>query len=103
MKSLFRNMTVFQSTSTFLNKGYEIRLTPPPPFVKKFHKIPLFFRRWLPLPDDHIDDQDEVFSDHQYHHHYHDDINHQDKIDGCNNNDDASLDVSHSHGFGLRL
>ena len=22
---------------------------PPPPFVKLFHKIPLFFERWLPL------------------------------------------------------
>ena len=22
---------------------------PTPPFVKKFHKIPFFFRRWLPL------------------------------------------------------
>ena len=35
---------------TFLNKRYEIRLIPPPlpPFVKKFHKIPLFFKWWLP-------------------------------------------------------
>ena len=32
---------------TFLNKRYEIRLTPPP-FVKNFHKIPVFFEGWLP-------------------------------------------------------
>ena len=30
-------------TYIFLNKRYEIRLTSSPPFVKKFHKIPLFF------------------------------------------------------------
>ena len=23
---------------------------PPPPFVKTFHKIPVFFKGWLPLP-----------------------------------------------------
>ena len=50
MKSLFRTLTVFLNTHAVLNKRYEIRLTPPPgPFVKKLHKIPLFFRRWLPL------------------------------------------------------
>ena len=30
MKSLFRTLTVFLSTYIFLNKRYEIRLTPPP-------------------------------------------------------------------------
>ena len=34
---------------TFLNKRYEIQLTPPLPFVKFFHKIPVFFEGWLPL------------------------------------------------------
>ena len=33
----------------FLNKRYEIRLTPPhPPFVKFFHKIPLFLKECFP-------------------------------------------------------
>ena len=43
MKSLFRTLTAFLNTYAVLNKRYEIRLTPPAPVVKKFHKIPLFF------------------------------------------------------------
>ena len=39
---LIQNFDRILSTYVVLNKRYEIRLTPPP-FVKKFHKIPLFF------------------------------------------------------------
>ena len=48
MKSLFRNFDRISSTYVVLNKRYEIRLTPPP-FGKKFHKIPDFFKGMLPL------------------------------------------------------
>ena len=48
MKSLFRIFDRISGTYGFLNKRYEIRLTPPP-FVKKFHKIPDFFKGMLPL------------------------------------------------------
>ena len=34
-------------TYVFLNKRYEIQLTPPP-FVKFFHKIPLFLKECFP-------------------------------------------------------
>ena len=44
---LFRLKIWHFKALTFLNKRYEIRLTPPP-FLKLFHKIPLFFERWLP-------------------------------------------------------
>ena len=48
MKSLFRIFDRISGTYVVLNKRYEIRLTPPPPFVKSFHKIPDFFKGMLP-------------------------------------------------------
>ena len=43
MKSLFRSLTVLQGTFIFLNKRYEIRLTPTPLFaIFLFHIIPFF-------------------------------------------------------------
>ena len=46
---LFRLKIWHFKALTFLNKRYEIRLILPPPFVKSFHKIPLFFKGMLPL------------------------------------------------------
>ena len=34
MNPLFRTLTVFLNTYAVLNKGYEIRLTPPPVYEK---------------------------------------------------------------------
>ena len=50
MKSLFRNLTVFQSTSIFMNKRYEIRLTPPTPCLRtNFIKFRFFVNASLRL------------------------------------------------------
>ena len=43
---LIQKFDRISGTYVFLNKRYEIRLTPP--FVKIFHKIPLFFKGMLP-------------------------------------------------------